>query len=188
MGMLKANEVTHSNVKNILPSICNGRIYIEPSEGMEFTITGAAINVFPAKGENGESMTTQAGEPIMRRVAYVLVGDEIYTSVKGWTAIEQIISLNPTELDKMDEGTYERRWGRRNSTTSPSSPSSEKTQGLRPLFSDTMTNDKIRTSFLTDEDTAKMLLDKREAYEKKHQIQISMSAFISMMIRKYEDD
>lgn len=49
-------------------------------------------------------------------------------------------------------------------------------------------NGKIRTSFLTDEDTAKMLLDKREAYERKHQIQISMSAFISMMIRKYEDD
>ena len=107
MGMLKANEVTPRNVKNILPSICKGRIYIESAEGMEFTITGAAVNVFPAKTENGESMTTQAGEPIMRRVAYVLVGDEIYTSVKGWTAIEQIISLNPTELDKMEEGTYE---------------------------------------------------------------------------------
>lgn len=49
-------------------------------------------------------------------------------------------------------------------------------------------SEKIRTSFLTDEETAKMLLDKREAYEKKNQIQISMSAFISMMIRKYEDD
>lgn len=107
MGMLKANEVTPRNVKNILPGICKGRIYVEPAEGMEFTITGAAVNVFPAKGENGEAMTTQNGEAIMRRVAYVLVGDEIYTSVKGWTAIEQIISLNPAELDKMDEGTYE---------------------------------------------------------------------------------
>ena len=60
--------------------------------------------------------------------------------------------------------------------------------GFGPLSDDTMTNDKIRTSFLTDEETAKMLLDKREAYETKHQIQISVSAFISMMIRKYEDD
>ena len=107
MGMLKANEVTPRNVKNILPGICKSRIYVEPAEGMEFTITGAAINVFPAKGENGEALTTQTGETIMRRVAYVLVGDEIYTSVKGWTAIEQIISLNPAELDKMEEGTYE---------------------------------------------------------------------------------
>lgn len=64
-----------------------------------------------------------------------------------------------------------------------------KPRGFGPLFGDIMTdNGKIRTSFLTDEDTAKMLLDKREAYERKHQIQISMSAFISMMIRKYEDD
>lgn len=107
MGMLKANEVTPKNVKNILPSICKGRIYVEPAEGMEFTITGAAVNVYPAKTEKGEIMRTQAGEPIMRRVAYVLVGDEIYTSLKGWTAVEQIISLNPAELDKMDEGTYE---------------------------------------------------------------------------------
>lgn len=107
MGMLKASEVTPRNVKNVLPGICKGRIYVEPAEGMKFTITGAAINVFPAKTEKGEIMKTQAGEPIMRRVAYVLVGDEIYTSVRGWTAVEQIISLNPAELDKMDEGTYE---------------------------------------------------------------------------------
>lgn len=107
MGMLKANEVTPWNVKNILPEICEGRVYVKLTEGMEFTITGAAINVFPARDENGEALTTQSGETIMRRVAYVLMGDKIYTSVKGWTAIEQIISLNPTELDKMDEGTYE---------------------------------------------------------------------------------
>lgn len=106
--MLKANEVTPRNVKNILPDICKGRTYIEVTEGMTFTITGAAINRYPVKNkETNEERTTQDGQVILNRVAYVLIEGGFYSSFKGYTAVEQIISCAALHLESDVPGTVE---------------------------------------------------------------------------------
>lgn len=105
--MLKANEVTPARMKNIVPEMCKGRIYTELTEGMQFPITGIAVNIYPAKGEEGTEMTTKDGRLITRRTAYINIGDVAYSSVKGYTAVEQLVSCAPETLDKTEPGTYE---------------------------------------------------------------------------------
>lgn len=105
--MLKANEVTPRNVKNVIPEICRGRTYIECVEGMGVRITGAAINRYPAKDKENQERTTQDGKPILNRVAYVLIEEGFYSSFKGYTAIEQIISCAPDVLESDEVGTVE---------------------------------------------------------------------------------
>lgn len=105
--MLKANEVTPARMKNIVPEMCKGRIYTELTEGMQFPITGIAVNVYPAKGDEGNEMTTKDGRLITRRTAYINIGDVAYSSVKGYTAVEQLISCAPDLLDHEEPGTYE---------------------------------------------------------------------------------
>ena len=107
MRMLKASEVTPRNVKNVLPDICKGRTYIEAAEGMNFKITGAAINYYPARTEDGEDMTTKDGKTILKRVAYVLIDGGFYSSFKGYTAVEQIISCAAMHLESEVPGTVE---------------------------------------------------------------------------------
>ena len=105
--MLKANEVTPRNVKNVIPEICKGRTYIECVEGMGVRITGAAINRYLAKDKENRERTTQDGKPILNRVAYVLFEGGFYSSFKGYTAIEQIISCAPDVLESDEVGTVE---------------------------------------------------------------------------------
>ena len=105
--MLKANEVTPRNVKNVIPDICKGRTYIECVEGMGIRITGAAINRYTAKDKDNQERTTQDGKPILNRVAYVLIEGGFYSSFKGYTAIEQIISCAPDVLESDEVGTVE---------------------------------------------------------------------------------
>ena len=105
--MLKANEVTPRNVKNVIPEICKGRTYIECVEGMGVRITGAAINCYTAKDKDNQERTTQDGRPILNRVAYVLIEGGFYSSFKGYTAIEQIISCAPDVLESDEVGTVE---------------------------------------------------------------------------------
>lgn len=105
--MLKANEVTPARMKNVIPDMCKGRIYTELVEGMGINITGIAINVYPAKDDEGDEMTTKNGRPITRRVGYLNIGEKVYSSVKGYTAVEQLISCAPDILDHDEPGTYE---------------------------------------------------------------------------------
>lgn len=105
--MLKANEVTPRNVKNVIPEICKGRTYIECVEGMGLRITGAAINRYIAKDKDNQERTTQDGRSILNRVAYVLIEGGFYSSFKGYTAIEQIISCAPDVLESDEVGTVE---------------------------------------------------------------------------------
>ena len=105
--MLKANEVTPRNVKNVIPEICKGRTYIECVEGMKVRITGAAINRYTAKDKDNQERTTQDGKPILNRVAYVLIEGGSYSSFKGYTAIEQMISCAPDVLESDEVGTVE---------------------------------------------------------------------------------
>lgn len=105
--MLKANEVTPRNVKNVIPEICKGRTYIECVEGMGLRITGAAINRYVAKDKENQERTTQDGKPILNRVAYVLIEGGFYSSFKGYTAVEQIISCAPDVLESDEVGTVE---------------------------------------------------------------------------------
>lgn len=107
MRMLKASEVTPRNVKNVLPDICKGRTYIEATEGMSFKITGAAINYYPARNEDGEDMTTKDGKAILKRVGYVLIDGGFYSSFMGYTAVEQIISCAAMHLESEVPGTVE---------------------------------------------------------------------------------
>lgn len=107
MKMLKASEVTPRNVKNVLPDICKGRTYIEASEGMNFKITGAAINYYPAKNDDGGDKTTKDGKTVLNRVAYVLIDGGFYSSFKGYTAVEQIISCAAMHLESEVPGTVE---------------------------------------------------------------------------------
>lgn len=105
--MLKANEIVPARMKNIIPEMCKGRIYINLAEGMEFEITGIAINVYPAKGEDGDEMYTKDEKLIVRRTGYFNIGDVGYSSVSGYTAIEQLVSCAPETLDNMEPGNYE---------------------------------------------------------------------------------
>lgn len=105
--MLKANEIVPARMKNVIPEMCKGRIYINLAEGMEFEITGIAINVYPAKGEDGEAMETKDGKMVVRRTGYFNIGDVGYSSVSGYTAIEQLVSCAPETLDNMEPGNYE---------------------------------------------------------------------------------
>lgn len=105
--MLKANEVTPARMKNIVPEMCKGRVYTELVEGMGINITGIAINVYPAKGEDGDELYTRDEKLIVRRVAYFNIGEMAYSSVKGYTAVEQLISCAPDLLDHEEPGTYE---------------------------------------------------------------------------------
>lgn len=105
--MLKANEVTPARMKNIVPEMCKGRVYTELVEGMGINITGIAINVYPAKGEDGDELYTRDEKLIVRRVAYFNIGEMAYSSVKGYTAVEQLISCAPDILDHEEPGTYE---------------------------------------------------------------------------------
>ena len=107
MKMLKANEIVPARMKNVIPEMCKGRIYINLAEGMEFEITGIVINVYPAKGEDGEAMETKDGKMIVRRTGYFNIGDMGYSSVSGYTAIEQLVSCAPEVLDNMEPGNYE---------------------------------------------------------------------------------
>ena len=105
--MLKANEVTPARMKNIVPEMCKGRVYTELVEGMGINITGIAINVYPAKGEDGDELYPRDEKLIVRRVAYFNIGEMAYSSVKGYTAVEQLISCAPDLLDHEEPGTYE---------------------------------------------------------------------------------
>lgn len=107
MRMLKASEVTPRNVKNVLPDICKGRTYIEAAEGMNFKITGAAINYYPARNVDGENMTTKDGKTILKRVGYILIDGGFYSSFMGYTAVEQIISCAAMHLESEVPGTVE---------------------------------------------------------------------------------
>ena len=105
--MLKANEITPRNVKNVIPEICKGCTYIECVEGMGVRITGAAINRYIAKDKENQERTTHDGKPILNRVAYVLIEGGFYSSFKGYTAIEQVISCAPDVLESDEVGTVE---------------------------------------------------------------------------------
>ena len=105
--MLKASEVVPARLRNIIPEMCRGRIYVDLAEGMTFPITGIAINVYPAKGEDGDELFTKDDKPIYRRTGYFLIGDSAYSSVAGYTAIEQLVSCAPETLDRNEPGTFE---------------------------------------------------------------------------------
>lgn len=105
--MLKANEVTPARMRNVVPDMCKGRVYTELVEGMGINITGIAINVYPAKNDEGNEMTAKDGSIITRRVGYFNIGEMAYSSVKGYTAVEQLISCAPDILDHEEPGTYE---------------------------------------------------------------------------------
>lgn len=107
MRMLKASEVVPAKMKNIVPDMCKGRIYAPLSEGMRFAITGIAINVYPAKGEDGDALYTRDEKLIVRRTGYFNIGDSAYSSVSGYTAVEQLVSCAPESLDSNEPGTYE---------------------------------------------------------------------------------
>lgn len=102
--MLKANEVTPRQLKNVIPEICKGKIYTAPVSGMTCTITAIAISSYPARGKGRETQTRQDGSVILNRTGYAVISDTLYTSVKGYTAIEQLISCNPDVLDSETEG------------------------------------------------------------------------------------
>ena len=105
--MLKANEVVPFKLKNVVPAMCKGRTYVPMTEGLKFSIRGIAINVWPARGEDGDEMMTKDDKPITRRAGYFLINDDAYSSVSGYTAIEQLISCAPEILDRAEPGTYE---------------------------------------------------------------------------------
>lgn len=105
--MLKANEVTPARMKNVVPDMCKDRIYTELVEGMGINITGIAINVYPAKDEDGNELYTRDEKLIVRKTAYFNIGEKVYSSVKGYTAVEQLISCAPDILDHEEPGTYE---------------------------------------------------------------------------------
>ena len=105
--MLKANEVVPFKLKNVVPAMCKGRFYVPMTEGLKFNIRGIAINVWPARGEDGDEMMTKDDKLITRRAGYFLINDDAYSSVSGYTAIEQLISCAPEILDRAEPGTYE---------------------------------------------------------------------------------
>ena len=105
--MLKANEVVPFKLKNVVPAMCKGRTYVPMTEGLKFSIRGIAINVWAARGEDGNEMMTKDERLITRRAAYFLINDDAYSSVSGHTAVEQLISCAPEILDRVEPGTYE---------------------------------------------------------------------------------
>lgn len=102
--MLKANEITPRQLKNILPEICKGKVYTAPVEGMTCTITAIAISSYPARTKDKAIQTRQDGTVVLNRTGYAVIADSLYTSIKGYTGIEQLISCNPDVLDSETEG------------------------------------------------------------------------------------
>lgn len=105
--MISIEEVVPRAMKGIIPDLCKGKSFVKAAAGMHVTIIGVAINTYQARGEDGDELYTNDDKPIYNRTGYALYDNGMYSTYKGYTAIEQLISCAPDVLDSDTAGTTE---------------------------------------------------------------------------------
>lgn len=96
MPMLKANQITPRQFRNVVPDIFKNRGYITLEKDMSVEIESIVFSIYQATktvGDEKQELTTKDGTPITNITAYIGFTDGFYSSVNGDIAVQQLASI-----------------------------------------------------------------------------------------------
>ena len=98
MPMLKADQITPRQFRNVVPEMFKNRGYITLEKDMELEIESIVFSIYQATKRVGDEkqkkkLATEDGQPVTNITAYIGFTDGFYSSVNGDIAVWQLASI-----------------------------------------------------------------------------------------------
>lgn len=101
--MKAINDIIPRKYKHITPECMTGATYEKVGVGATLRVVHVAISRYQARNKDGASLFKKDGSPLLKETGYIRFekpdGHDGFTTVGGYTALEQIKSIDPEVLD-----------------------------------------------------------------------------------------